>query len=180
MLLALQAGANGLPFTPVLGFLNTDYMKVRQDLHVVKDPFSGNDYVVVPPIIPDVAVIHAFKGDHNGAVITDSFRNDRLLAMAAKKTIAIVEEIVDPDDVVPGKYGVYVSALHVDAVVLAAHGAHPTSCRGKYGLDPTHIMTYMQATKTEESFKAYLEKYITGPENHEAYLEEVGLGGKND
>lgn len=180
MLLALQAGANGLPFIPVIGFLNTDYMKIRKDFHIMKDPFSGNDYVVVPPIVPDVAIIHAFKGDRYGAVITDSFRNDRLLAMAAKKTIAVVEEIVEPEDVVPGKYGVFVSAVHVDALVLAPNGAHPTSCREKYSLDAAHIMEYMEAAKTEESFKAYLDKYIIGPENHEAYLEVVGPGGKND
>ncbi len=33
-------------------------------------------------------VIHAFQGDPLGNVVTDSFRNDRLLAMAARKTIA--------------------------------------------------------------------------------------------
>ena len=143
----------------------------------MKDPYTGNEYVVVPPIVPDVAVIHAFMGDHTGSVITDSFRNDRLLAIAAKETIAVVEELVDPDEVMPGKHGVYVSAFHVDAVVVAPHGAHPTACRSRYGLDQAHMMEYMEAAKEEGSFMSYLKKYIIEPENHEEYLNLVGLGG---
>jgi len=152
-------------------------MKIRTDYKVITDPFSGNDYVVVPPIVPDVAIIHAFKGDSNGAVITDSYRNDRLLAMAATKTIAVVEKIVESDEVIPGKFGVYVSALHVDAVVVAPHGAHPTGCRDQYFLDMPHLTEYMEAAKTEDTFAEYLAKYITGPETHEAYLKIAGCRG---
>jgi len=161
----------------VIGLLNSDYMKIRPDFKVIKDPYSDNDYVVVPPIVPDVAVIHAFVGSRSGAVVTDSFRNDRLLATAAKKTIAVVEELVDEDDVVAGKFGVYVSAVHVDAVVLAPHGAHPTSCRDKYGPDVAHLSEYLEASKTDEAFGAYLDRYITGPKDHEEYLQVVGRGG---
>jgi len=148
-------------------------MEIRKDFKVMKDPFSGNDYVVVPPIVPDVGIIHAFKGDPYGAVITDSFRNDRLLAMAAKKTIAVVEELVEPDKLLPGEYGAYVSMVHVDAIVVAPYGAHPTACRDKYDIDNKHIMEYMEAAKDKDSFKAYIEKYITGPDNHEEYFNLV-------
>jgi len=172
--LALQAGANGLPFTPVIGLLNSDYMKINPDFNVMKDPFSDNEYVVVPPIIPDVAVIHAFKGDSFGNVITDSFRNDRLLAMAARKTIAVIEELVDPDEVLPGKHGVFVSMAHIDAVVEAPRGAHPTACRDAYDIDIAHISMYMQAAKNDADFNSYLEKYIVGPADHNEYLELVG------
>ena len=161
----------------MIGLLNSDYMKIRPDFTVLKDPFSGDDYVVVPPIVPDVAVIHAFLGGRSGAVVTDSFRNDRLLAAAAKKTIAVVEELVDDDDVLAGKFGVYVSAVHVDAVVHAPHGAHPTACRERYGPDVAHLGEYMAASKTDETFTAYMDKYILGPKDHEEYLQVVGRGG---
>lgn len=177
MLLALQAGANGLPFTPVIGLLNSDYMKIRPDFKVLTDPYSGDDYVVVPSIVPDVAVIHAFAGARSGAVVTDSFRNDRLLATAAKKTIAVVEELVDEDDVTAGRFGVYVSAVHINAVVHAPHGAHPTSCRERYDLDVSHLSEYMEASKTEETFKEYLNRYIIGPKDHEEYMHVVTGGG---
>jgi len=177
LLLGLQAGACGIPFTPVIGLLNSDYMKIRPDVKVMKDPYTGNDYAVVPAIVPDVAVIHAYMGDRTGAVVTDSFRNDRLLAMAAKKTIAVVEELVEPDRVLAGKYGVYVSGFHVDAVVVAKRGAHPSGCRGAYDLDRAHMAEYVTAAKEEGSFTAYVEKYVLKPKNHEQYLDLVGLGG---
>ena len=175
LLLALQAGACGLPFTPVIGFLNTDYMKIRKDFVVMKDPFTGHEYVVVPPIVPDVAIVHGPLGDRFGGLVLDSARNDRLLAMAAKKTIAVVEKLVEPDQVLPGKHGVYTSGIHVDAVVQAPHGAHPTACRDYYPTDDLHIMSYVQAAGNENTFQEYLEQYILGPADHGEYLRRVGV-----
>lgn len=149
-------------------------MKVNKEIKVVKDPYTGYNYAVLQALIPDVAVIHAFRGDRYGSVITDSSRNDRLLAMAAKRTIATVEEIVEPDDLLAGKYGVYVSTAHIDAIVHAPEGAHPTACRGKYDIDSKHIRAYMKAAKSNSTFQEYLDTYITGPESHEAYLELIG------
>jgi glutaconate CoA-transferase subunit A len=150
-------------------------MKIRPDLKTVIDPYSGNEYVVVPPIIPDVAVIHATKGDRFGGITTLSRRNDRLLALAAGKTIAVVEELREPDDVLPGLNEVYVAPVHIDAVVLAPGGAHPTACPGKYDVDKAHIREYMTAAKDEESFKRYLDTYIFGPDDHKHYLDKVGF-----
>lgn len=164
-----------MPFIPVIGFLGTDYMKIRDDFKIVKDPYSGEDYVVVPPIIPDVAVIHGLKGDRFGGITVLGARNDRLLATAARKTIAVVEELVEPDEVLPGLQEVYVAPVHIDAVVVAPGAAHPTECPGRYGIDAGHIMTYLAAAKDEASFLNYLETYITGPADHEAYLEKVGF-----
>jgi glutaconate CoA-transferase subunit A len=160
---------------PVLGFFNSDYPRVRPDIKTVTDPYTGDEYYVVPPIVPDVAVIHAFQGDRNGGLVTDNLRSDRLLAMAARKTIAVVEELVEPDELVPGKPGVYVSGMHVDAVVVAPLGAHPTACRGRYGIDVKHMSEYLSAAKSEGSFTDYVEKYVTGPRDHWAYLQLVGL-----
>lgn len=150
-------------------------MKIRKDLRVIKDPYSGKDYVVVPPIIPDVAVIHALKGDRFGGVTVLGSRNDRLLATAAKKTIAVIEALVEPDEVLPGLQEVYVAPLHIDAVVLAPGGAHPTACPGRYEVDAAHIMTYIAAAKDEASFQTYLDNYIVGPADHDAYLKTVGF-----
>jgi len=177
--LGLQAGVHNLPFIPVLGFLHSDLLKVRRDLKTIRDPYSGNEYVVVLPVIPDVAVIHAAKGSRSGEIVTDATRNDRLLAMAARKTIAVVEELVDPRDVLPGRQEVFVASVHIDAVVLAPGGAHPTACPGKYETDAAHIREYVAASKDEQGFAAYMEKYIFGPADHGRYLEVVNLCAGN-
>lgn len=158
--------------------MHSDLMKVRRDLKTVRDPYSGNEYVVVLPVIPDVAIIHAAKGSRSGEIVTDATRNDRLLAMAAKKTIAVVEELVEPEDVLPGRQEVFVAAVHIDAVVLAPVGAHPTACPGIYETDAAHIREYIAASKDEQGFRAYIEKYIFGPEDHNRYLETVKFRGR--
>jgi len=150
-------------------------MKIRDDLKIVRDPYSGKDYVVVPPIIPDVAVVHAVKGDRFGGLTTIASREDRLLAMAARTTIAVVEQLVEPDEVLPGLQEVYVAPLHIDAVVPAAGGAHPTSCPGRYPVDAEHIRTYLEAARDEAAFQEYLDRYILEPEDHSAYLRKVGF-----
>jgi len=150
-------------------------MKIRDDLKVVRDPYSGKDYVVVPPVIPDVAVIHAVRGDRFGGITTIASRNDRLLAMAARTTIAVVEELVEPDEVLPGLQEVYVAPIHIEAVVLAAGGAHPTSCPGRYPVDAEHIRTYLEAARDEAAFREYLDVYILEPQDHSAYLRKVGF-----
>ncbi len=92
-----------------------------------------------------------------------------------EKTIAVVEELVEPGEVLPGLQEVYVAPVHIDAVVVAPGGAHPTECPGRYEIDAGHIMTYLTAAKDEASFQNYLETYITGPADHEAYLKKVGF-----
>jgi len=177
--LGLQAGVHNLPFIPVLGFMHSDLMKVRRDLKTVRDPYSGNEYVVVLPIIPDVAIIHAARGSRSGEITTDATRNDRLLAMAARKTIAVVEELVEPEAVLPRRQEVFVASVHIDAVVLAPNGAHPTACPGIYETDAAHIREYVAASKDEQGFAAYMEKYIFGPADHDRYLEVANFrGGK--
>ncbi|MFA5181522.1 MAG: CoA-transferase [Syntrophales bacterium] len=150
-------------------------MKVRRDLKTVRDPYSGNEYVVVLPIMPDIAIIHAAKGSRSGEIVTDATRNDRLLAMAAKKTIAVVEELVEPEAVLPRRQEVFVASVHVDAVVLASGGAHPTACPGIYETDTAHIREYVAASRDEQGLTAYMEKYIFGPDDHDRYLETVNF-----
>lgn len=159
----------------MLGLIGSDYLKYRDDLKTVVDPYSGNEYIAMPAIIPDVGIIHGYKGDRFGGVTTHSYREDRLLAMAARVTIATVEALVEPEEVVPGLYEIYISPMHVDAVVVAPGGAHPTACPGKYETDHEHLNEYMAAVKDDASFKQYLERYVLRAENHEDYLKAVGF-----
>jgi glutaconate CoA-transferase subunit A len=151
-------------------------MKIRPDLKTMVDPYSGNEYVVIPAIIPDVAIIYATKGDRFGGVTTLSMRDDRLLARASKKTIAVVEELLEPDEVLPARNEVYIAPVHIDAVVHAPRGAHPTGYPGKYDVDGAHIKAYMTASKDDSSFRQYLDAYVYGPKDHNDYLKKVGLG----
>ena len=146
-----------MPFMPTRGIIGTDYLKVRPDFRVMSNPYGVDDLVVVPAINPRVAVFHAFRADREGNVIADRNQNNWLLAQAAETVIVTV-----------------ITSIHVDAVVHAPHGAHPTSCRGYYGADGAHVKEYLRYARAEDSFREYLEEYVYCGE--ERYREQVGVG----
>jgi glutaconate CoA-transferase, subunit A len=157
---------------PVHGFLGSDYLKVRPDFRVIQDPFTGEDVVVVPPITPNVALIHALKGDPQGNILVDRLEDDHLLAQASQRVIASVEEVVPAGAVAETPEGLFVPGLYVTALVLAPRGATPTGCRGYYAHDPARLRHYLDAAKTPEAFRAYLDAHVEAPE---AGVQSVGV-----
>jgi glutaconate CoA-transferase subunit A len=145
---------------PVGGFVGSDYLKARPDFKVVRDPFTGEDVAVVPPLTPKIALIHALKGDPQGNILVDRMEDDHLLAQASRCVIAGVEEIVPSGTLAETPEGLFVSGLYVTALVHAPQGASPTACRGYYEHDPVHIRHYLAAAQSPEAFQAYLEEYV--------------------
>lgn len=66
------------------------------------------------------------------------------------------------------------TGLCVDAVVEAPRGAHPSQCFGCYDYDSQFYLEYDQASKTQEAFDVFVQKYITDVPTHEAYLDLLG------
>jgi glutaconate CoA-transferase subunit A len=145
---------------PVREFVGSDYLKARPDFKVIQDPFTGENVVVVPPTIPDVALIHALKGDPEGNLLVDRMEDDHLLAQASHRVIASVEEIVPTGTLAETAEGLFVAGIYAAALVHAPHGAHPTSCRGYYAHDAAQIRRYLEAAKTPAAFQAYLAEYV--------------------
>ncbi len=157
----------------MLGFAGSDYEKVRPDFRKVTDPYTGKEIFVVPPIVPDFAVIHAIRADEHGNVICSARESDRLAALAAKTAIVTVEEIVPGDRFLARPGEIFLSALHIDMAVVAPRGAHPGACVNAYGIDKRHMERYLSASKTPEGFRAYLEEFVLGKSEDE-YLEAIG------
>lgn len=174
LLSGLQAAAMGIPFIPVRGLIGSDYLRVRPEFKVVQDPYSGEEIVVVPPLAPDLALIHAIKGDRYGNLLLERTEDDQLLIRAAKRVVASVEELVEPEELRRSPEGVWVPSLYVDAIIPLPYGAHPTDCRGYYPIDEDHIREYLEASQSPEAFQEYLERYVYRAADHEAYLEVIG------
>ena len=153
----------------MLGFAGTDYEKVREDFRKVIDPYTGNEIFVVPPVRPDWAVIHAIRADEQGNVVCSGLESDRLAVLASKRAVVTVEEVVPAKALVARPGEVYLSALHIDNVVVAPRGAHPSACVHSYGIDRAHVETYLAAAKTEEGFRGYLDRFVHGM-TEEEYL----------
>ncbi len=154
----------GQPFMPVRGIIGTGYMHIRSDFKAVENPFQeGEKVVLVPPITPDLAFIHAFKADRKGNLLVDGFENDPLLARASEKVIATCEELVDSrEELLACGEGVLIPSLYVTGVVLLEGAARPTACRGYYDLDENLVSRYIEAAKDGEKFNSFLRDFITG------------------
>ena len=79
---------------------------------------NGREYVLESPLLADFAIVRAFKGDRWGnLVFRETARNfSPLMCMAAKVTIAEVEQLVEVGEIDPDQ--VHVPSIFVRRVVL--------------------------------------------------------------
>lgn len=77
---------------PIRGIIGTDVLANRPDWKLIANPFSDNDPIVlVPPILPDVALFHAPVADRFGNVWIGRRRELAAMAYAAARTLVTVE-----------------------------------------------------------------------------------------
>jgi 3-oxoacid CoA-transferase A subunit len=111
----LRAGGAGIPafYTPTGVGTNTPFDQGKE----VRE-FDGRKYVMERAIVPDVALVKALRADRLGNLF---YRNTARafnppMAMAAKLTIAEVEELVEPGEIAPeliATPGIYVHRIVV-------------------------------------------------------------------
>jgi len=79
---------------------------------------DGREYVLESPLVADFAIVRAFKGDKWGnLVFRETARNfSPLMCMAARVTIAEVEQLVEVGEIDPDQ--VHVPSIFVKRVVL--------------------------------------------------------------
>lgn len=175
MLLGLRAAAWGVPFIPTEVGLGTDVLTHNPELKVIDSPYDDKEWVAMPALHLDVALIHADRADARGVCQIegpDHYMDD-WFARAAKTTIVSCEEVVD------SRYfrepararQVFWERSATSAVVEIPGGAHPTSCNPQYGFDVAHFKAYA-ATAKEGGFAAYSEQYLSGTEAD--YQQRVG------
>src|SRR5215475_1737302 len=124
---AFQATEKGVPFMPLRGIIGSDILAHRPDWRVIDNPFGTDDPIVVlPPIRPDVASIHAPMADRAGNVWIGRQRELVTMAHASVKTVVTVEKIVDRnllDD--PMMCAGTLPGLYVDTIAIAPNGCWP-------------------------------------------------------
>jgi 3-oxoacid CoA-transferase subunit A len=108
----IRAGGAGIPafFTKTgVGTLIAEGKEVRR--------FGDDDYVMETGLVADVALIHAWRGDHEGNLVYRmTARNfNPMMATAARITIAEVEELVPTGSLDPDQ--IHTPGIFVDRVV---------------------------------------------------------------
>ena len=176
----LQAAAQGLPFLPWRGGVGTSLPEVNPDLKVFTDPIRDETLLAVPPIKPDVTLLHAAISDAYGNVqhVGGPGWIDLFMQRAADHTIVQVEKVVANEDIRKDPWATTIA--NAGAIVRVPYGAHPFYSRGYYVQDNAHLKDYLDASTAAAkgdpaALDAYFARYCRGPATHADYLEQIGI-----
>jgi acyl CoA:acetate/3-ketoacid CoA transferase alpha subunit len=174
------AGSLGLPFMPIRSLRGSDLMRLLKerspgDVAEVADPFTGENWPVLRPLIPDVAVVQVQACDEDGnAWILGPRWDNTEQVRASQRTIVITEKIVSGEEIRANPERTVIPGLFVSHVVELPFAAHPTSVYRAYDYDAGAIQRYVEATRTPEDFQAYLARYVFGVKDHAEYIDRIG------
>jgi glutaconate CoA-transferase subunit A len=175
MITRLQAGASGLPFLPMNQTAALDLEQANPNYRRVTDPYSGREVVVLPPLHPDVAVVHVQRADANGnAHIWGILGEQKEAAFAARRVILTAEEIVPEEVIRSDPNRTLIPDFIVDAVCHVPYCAHPSYTQGYYDRDNPFYLTWDEISETDEGVQAYLEEWVYGVKDRTEYWQRLG------
>jgi glutaconate CoA-transferase, subunit A len=169
------AGASGLPFGTLRGYVGTDLPDHTATIRPIQCPFTGEMLTAVPALTPDVTVIHAQRADHQGNVqMWGLVGVQKEAVLAAKRSIVTVEEIVDELEPIPG--AVVLPSWVVSAVCEVPGGAHPSFAMGYSVRDNSFYKAWDAVSKDRTSFSAWIDQHIMSTADFAQYCASVGVG----
>jgi glutaconate CoA-transferase subunit A len=153
------AGASGLPFAVLRGYTGTDLIRHTENIKTVTCPFTGEVLTAVPPVNPDVAIVHAQRADRNGTVQMWGITGvQKEAVLAATRSLVTVEEIVDELTPVPGE--VVLPSWVVTAVAEVPGGAAPSYAQGYYERDNDAYKAWDAVGRDRGAFTTWLTERL--------------------
>jgi glutaconate CoA-transferase subunit A len=169
------AGASRLPFFPLRSYVGSDMLSANPLIKIIDDPYGSGKIAAVPPLNPDVAILHAQRADRQGNTqLWGLLGMQKEVAFAAKRVIVVVEEVVDEATVRADPNRTLIPGLIVDAVVHEPYGAHPSYVQGYYDRDNESYLAWDKLSQDHAAVEAWLDEWIYGLENHAAYVHKIG------
>lgn len=169
------AGAYRLPFFPLRSYLGSDMPAVNPRIRTVESPYGDGPIAVVPPLNPDVTIIHAQRADAAGNTqLWGLLGVQKEAAFAAGRVIVVVEEVVDNAVIRADPNRTLIPGLIVSAVVHEPYGAHPSYVQGYYDRDNAFYLRWDEIGRDAASTAAWLEEWVYGLPDRAAYMEKLG------
>ncbi|NIH79875.1 CoA transferase subunit A [Amycolatopsis viridis] len=177
MICRYLAGAQRLPFYPLRSYAGSDLPRVNPAIRKVTSPYDGEQVAVVPPLNPDVTIIHAQRADRSGNTQIWGLTGIQAEAVfAAEKAIVVVEEIVADEVIRSDPNRTVVPAHAVDAVVECPRGAHPSFAQGYYDRDNAFYRAWSGISKDRARLTAWMAEWVYGTADHAEYVAKLGDG----
>ena len=175
MVARYAAGASRLPFFPLRSYDGSDLAAANPLIRRVASPYDGEEIAVVPPLNPDVTIIHAQRADADGNVQAWGIVGvQREAALAARRVIAVVEELVDPSVIRDDPDRTLLPGTVVDAVCVEPFGAHPSFAQGHYDRDNAFYRDWDAISHDPARLSAWLDEWVLGLEGRAAYADRLG------
>lgn len=173
--LALHAGGLGIPFIPTKSLLGTGMMTQGRLFKEMECPYTREKLALVPALKPDVTIVQVQRSDEEGnAHFWGGSGVTKEAALAARKVIVVVEEIVSKKVIQRDPNRTLIPGFLVNAVVPEPWGAHPSPIQGYYNRDHEKYMTYHQDSKKREGYLKWLDTWVLGVKDRKEYLTLVG------
>ena len=163
---AYEAGASGLPLAVFRGYKGAGLPAVNPNIKTVTCPFTGEQLAAIPSHRPDVTFIHAQKASRKGDVLIEGIIGvQKEAALAAKRVVVTVEEVVDNFD---GLHPNLCVLPHwtINAIAVVAGGAHPSYTHGYYARDNAAYLEWDKVSADRDAFSAWMKTNVleVGPD----------------
>jgi glutaconate CoA-transferase subunit A len=168
MAAAYAAGASGLPFGLLRGYLGSDLPKYNDRVKFIDCPYTGERLATVPAVRPDVSVIHAQKADRRGNVLMWGLVGvQKEAVLAATRSIVTVEEVVDRLDAPPN--AVVLPHWVVSAVCEVPGGAFPSYAQDYYARNNAFYKQWDVVSRERDAFTAWIDRHVMGTDAFAAF-----------
>jgi glutaconate CoA-transferase subunit A len=174
MIARYLAGASRLPFYPLRTFTGSDLPRVNPHIRFVDDPYNGESVPVVPPLNPDVTILHVQRGDAQGNVQAWGLLGvQREAALAARHVIAVVEQLVDASVIRSDPNRTLLPGAFVDALVVEPRGAHPSYLQGYWDRDNAFYLEWDRLSRDQAETEAWLAEWVFGVPDRQSYAAKL-------
>jgi glutaconate CoA-transferase subunit A len=175
MVARYTAGAMNLPFFPLRSYFETDLPRANDRIRPIRSPYGDEMVYAVPPLRPDVTIVHAQRADAAGNThVWGLLGCQKEAAFAADRVIVVVEELVDEAVIRADPNRTIIPGIVVDAVVVEPWGAHPSYAQGSYDRDNAFYVEWDRISREPASLDAWLDEWVHGVSGRSEYVARLG------
>ena len=165
------AGASGLPFGVLRGYVGTELPDRTDTIASIECPFTGEQLTAVPALRPDVAIIHAQQADRDGNVGLWGIQGvQKEAVLSANRSIITVEEIVDTLD---PRCTVRLPSWVVTSIAHVPRGAHPSYAHDFYIRDNEFYKAWDAISRDRDTFTAWIKAHVLDTTDFAEHLRMV-------
>ncbi len=179
-LLRLVAGGMNIPFFPSQSIVGSS---IENEAGLERIRRDGNDYVLLPPLCPDITIIHTLCADKFGnAILFPPFAEGVFGVLASKRGAIVTTEKIVPSSLIRShSFLCKLPSYYVLCVCEVPFGAHPG---GVTNFSVEGVEGYMEdydffdelhnVSKDKDEFSRWIFDWVISVGDHEGYLKKLG------